>query len=71
MIKNIVLEKRTGDCEKSKSENCAAIKIDYIQIDYSENQLVQDSINAQIRNELLQPIGIVKDNASFELMMQI
>jgi Protein of unknown function (DUF3298)/Deacetylase PdaC len=69
-IKNIVLEKQTGDCEKNESENCATIKIEYIQIDYSENQLVQDSINAQIRNELLQPIGIEKNNASFELMMQ-
>jgi len=69
-IKNIGLEKQTGDCEKNESENCATIKIDYIQIDYSENQLVQDSINAQIINELLQPIGIEKNNASFELLMQ-
>ncbi|MCH7723117.1 MAG: DUF4163 domain-containing protein [Bacteroidetes bacterium] len=69
-IKNIVLEKQTGDCEKNETENCATIKIDYIQIDYSENQLVQDSINAQIINELLQPIGIEKNNESFELMMQ-
>jgi len=69
-VKNIVLEKQTGDCEKNESENCATIKIDYIQIDYSENQLVQDSINVQIKYELLQPIGIEKNNTSFELMMQ-
>ena len=69
-IKTHNLEKHTGDCEDGNSGNCAKIKLQYIEVVYPSNPLVQDKINSQIKSEMLTPIGSEKSNDDFEIMMQ-
>ena len=49
-------EERTGDCENEYSNNCAQIKIEFPQVEYSHDQAVENRINKLIQGYLLQPV---------------
>ena len=49
-------EDRTGDCDSAYSNNCAQIKIEFPQVEYSQKPAVANRINKFIRDYLLQPL---------------
>jgi hypothetical protein len=49
-------EDSTGDCEGEYSDNCARIKIEFPQVEYLQDQAVENKINRAIRKFFLQPL---------------
>ena len=49
-------EDGTGDCDRAYSNNCAQIKIEFPQVEYSQKPAVANRINKFIREYLLQPL---------------
>jgi hypothetical protein len=49
-------ENSTGDCDSTYSNNCAQIKIEFPQVEYSQNQAVENRINNLIQGYFLQSI---------------
>ena len=49
-------EDSTGDCDSAYSSNCAQIKIEFPQVEYSQNLAVENRINKLIREYVLQPL---------------
>jgi hypothetical protein len=49
-------EENAGDCEGEFSNNCAQIKIEFPQVEYSQDQAVESKINKLIQGYFLQPV---------------
>lgn len=62
-------EDRTGDCDSAYSSNCAQIKIEFPQVEYSQNQAVENRINKLIQGYLLQPLFVENPPESVEKLI--
>ena len=61
-------EDSTGDCEGEYSDNCARIKIEFPQVEYSQDQAVENKINRAIRKFFLKSLF---NESSFEDVEEI
>jgi hypothetical protein len=69
IVHQIKYEDRTGDCDSAYSNNCAQIKIEFPQVEYSQNLAVENRINKLIREYLLQPLFDENPSESVEKLI--
>ncbi|MBT8380632.1 MAG: DUF3298 and DUF4163 domain-containing protein [Ignavibacteria bacterium] len=60
----------TGNCDSTYSNNCAQIQIEFPQIEYSQNHLVEKKINNSIKNYVLQPVFGENQPATAEKLIE-
>jgi hypothetical protein len=55
-INFIKYQESTGNCDSAYSDNCAQIKIDFPQIEYTQNKLIEEQVNKRIQGYFLRPV---------------